>query len=334
MAPPPRPRPAPPAPQVAPPGEPTAAPAAQAPAAPAASPQVAAAPAPAAAATAATAAPAAPAPAPAAPAPTQTAAAPATPAAAEAPKAAVPAAPTPAASAPSPPPQVAADTPPAAAPKAAEKAAPAPAKAAGARDPMPKLAADSPARMLDPPINVRRAEMDLEGVGNAVRVRTVSQAAQDTVGTAYSALVRGEYDTALGFYDRALKQEPNSVLALLGRGASLQKLGRKDEARVAYDHALKIDPQNREALSNLTSIESERAPGDALSRLMALERDYPGFTDQGADRPCLCPYGQARRRARLFAPRSVDHADGDVVPVQYRSRARSHGAARTSCRGL
>ena len=210
----------------------------------------------------------------------QTATAPATPAAADAPKAPVQAVPPPVATAPSPPAQVAADTLPAAAPKAAAKATPAPApvKAAGARDPMPKLAADSPARMLDPPINVRRAEMDLEGVGNAVRVRTVSQAAQDTVGTAYSALVRGEYDTALGFYDRALKQEPNSVLALLGRGAALQKLGRKEEARVAYDRALKVDPQNREALSNLTGIESERAPGDALTRLMELEREYPGFS--------------------------------------------------------
>jgi tetratricopeptide (TPR) repeat protein len=132
--------------------------------------------------------------------------------------------------------------------------------------------------MLDPPISVRRNQIDLEGVGNAVRVRNVSQAAQDTVGSAYNALIRGEYDTALGFYNQALKQEPRSVLALLGRGTALQKLGRKDEARASYEQALKVDPGNREALSNLTSLEAERAPGDALTRLLGLERDYPGFS--------------------------------------------------------
>lgn len=160
----------------------------------------------------------------------------------------------------------------------AEAAKPAPAKAVSTREPMPTLAADSPARMLDPPISIRRSQIDLEGVGNAVRVRTVSKAAQDTVGSAYNALIRGEYDTALGFYEQALKQEPRSVLALLGRGTALQKLGRKDEARASYEQVLKIDPANREALSNLTAIESDRAPGEALNRLMELEREYPGFS--------------------------------------------------------
>jgi tetratricopeptide (TPR) repeat protein len=41
---------------------------------------------------------------------------------------------------------------------------------------------------------------------------------------------------------------------------------------------LKTDPQNREALANLTSLEAERAPGDALTRLMNLEREYPSFS--------------------------------------------------------
>jgi tetratricopeptide (TPR) repeat protein len=163
--------------------------------------------------------------------------------------------------------------------RAPEAVAPKPApKVVAAREPMPKLDPDSPARMLDPPINIHRSQIDLEGVGPAVQVRTVSQAAQDTVGTAYSALVRGEYDTALGFYQKALKEEPHSVLALLGRGTALQKLGRKDEARSSYEQALKFDPENREALSNLTALEGERTPGDALRRLMDLEHDYPNFS--------------------------------------------------------
>jgi len=144
--------------------------------------------------------------------------------------------------------------------------------------PMPVIADDSPARMLNPPISIHRNQMDLEGVGNAVQVRQVSQAARDTVGMAYSALIRGEYDTALGFYDQALKDEPTSVLALLGRGTALQKLGRKDEARLSYERALKVNPDNREALSNLIALEGERAPGEALNRLADLERQYPSFS--------------------------------------------------------
>ena len=108
--------------------------------------------------------------------------------------------------------------------------------------------------MLSPPIAIHRAEFELSGVGKAVQVREVSQSAQDNVSAGYNALVRGAYDMALGFYDRALKSEPTSVLALLGHGAALQKLGKPDEARADYERVLKVDPSNREALSNLTVI--------------------------------------------------------------------------------
>jgi Flp pilus assembly protein TadD len=75
-----------------------------------------------------------------------------------------------------------------------------------------------------------------------------------------------------------LKEEPTSVLALLGRGAALQKLGRGSDAQGAYDQVLKLDPQNREALTNLTSIVAERSPQDAVARLQELEREYQGFS--------------------------------------------------------
>lgn len=161
-------------------------------------------------------------------------------------------------------------------PKAtAPKAPPAPAPA---NKPMPQLAVDSPARMLSPPINIKRDEYDFSGVGDTVQVRRVSQQAQDNVTAGYNALVRGDHDMALSFYERALQQEPRSVLAQLGRGAALQKLGRLDEARGAYERVLKLDPQSREALTNLTAIVAEREPGEALKRLQALEREYPTFS--------------------------------------------------------
>ena len=132
--------------------------------------------------------------------------------------------------------------------------------------------------MLNPPIAIRRAEFELAGIGNAVQVREVSQKAQDNVGAGYSALVNGAYDMSLGFYERALKDEPSSVLALLGRGAALQKLGKTEDAHASYEKVLKIDPANREALSNLTVITGERAPTEALAKLLDLEKQYPGFS--------------------------------------------------------
>jgi len=146
------------------------------------------------------------------------------------------------------------------------------------REPMPQLAADSPTRMLSPPVSINRGDFALAGVGDAVQVRNVSQQAQDNAGAGYSALIRGEYDTALGFYDQALQQEPRSALALLGRGAALQKLGRSSEAQGAYDAVLRLNPKNREALTNLTAIVSERAPNEALAQLTDLERQHPNFS--------------------------------------------------------
>jgi len=178
----------------------------------------------------------------------------------------------------------AAPAPAAAQPVAAQPAAVRAAKPAASpapparREPMPEIAADSPARMLNPPIAIQRAEMELAGVGRAVQVREVSQNAQDNVGAGYSALVSGAYDMSLGFYDRALREEPTSVLALLGRGAALQKLGQAEEARVSYEKVLQIDPANREALSNLTVITGERSPGEALTKLLDLEKQYPSFS--------------------------------------------------------
>lgn len=176
-----------------------------------------------------------------------------------------------------------------AAPVQAPSAQPQPAAAAPASAPATPLAAapakpavippGSPAQALNPPIAITRADAAFAGgVGNAVQVRQVSQEARNSVSAGYTALLRGEYDTALGFYDQALEQEPSSVLALLGRGASLQKLRKFEEAQVSYERVLKIDPDNREALTNVTAIIGERAPTEGLNRLLELEKTYPAFS--------------------------------------------------------
>ncbi len=213
--------------------------------------------------------------APAAPASTTEVPAPAEAKAAETQISETPAAETPAAETPAAETQVAAAPPATAKPDAPKPVAPRmPQKA----EPMPTLAADSPARMLSPPISIRRSEFDLAGVGNQVTVREVSKTARSNAAAGYDALVRGSYDMALGFYDDALKEEPNSILALLGRGAALQKLGRGQDAQGAYEAVLKLDAANREALTNLTAVAAERAPQEALTRLLDLERQYATFS--------------------------------------------------------
>jgi Tfp pilus assembly protein PilF len=259
------------------------------------------------------AAPAAPEVTPAPPAPTESAAPTQVAAATEAPPAApspAPAAPAPADSAETPAPQAPAEKQVAAAPPKppAAPARPVPQRPEG----MPQIPVDSPARMLNPPIAINRSEFALAGVGNQVQVREVSQAARSNVAAGYDALLRGSYDTALGFYDSALTDEPTSVLALLGRGASLQKLGRGPEAQASYEAVLKIDPQNREALSNLTTIVAERSPQDALTQLLELERQYPNFSPVKAQigltyakSGSMAPAVDYFRRALALSPETV-----------------------------
>jgi len=150
--------------------------------------------------------------------------------------------------------------------------------AAQETDPMPELGRDSPARVLSPPISIQRAEAAFNSAEDLVVVREVSLNAQENVTAGYNALVRGDLGGALERYEAALASEPTSVMAQLGRSAALQKLGRLEEARSGYETVLRIDPNNREALANLTSIYSVRAPNEAMTRLLELEREYPDFS--------------------------------------------------------
>ena len=77
---------------------------------------------------------------------------------------------------------------------------------------MPVLDPDSPARVLSPPISIRRAEAEFVGTvaGDLIQVRQVSQDAQDNVTAGYNALVRGDLGSALDFYTAAL-EAPNGA---------------------------------------------------------------------------------------------------------------------------
>ena len=59
-----------------------------------------------------------------------------------------------------------------------------------------------------------------------------------------------KHQEAIEWYDKALKIDPNNVIALYDKGFALNNLGKYEEAIEWYDKALKIDPNNVDALNN------------------------------------------------------------------------------------
>jgi len=128
----------------------------------------------------------------------------------------------------------------------------------------------------------QRDLVDDEG-RTAIRVGVAPQAGVDAAHAAYEALLQGRYEEALGNYDRALAAEPRSAALLLGKATALQKLGRLADARKAYNTVLAVDPNNREALTNTTTLMAAQAPERALTDLRALRQANPGFSPVEAE---------------------------------------------------
>jgi tetratricopeptide (TPR) repeat protein len=135
---------------------------------------------------------------------------------------------------------------------------------------------------LGQPVKVARAAPQkqlLDEDGNpSIQVGASPQAAEDAARAAYDALLGGRYQEALAGYDRALAVEKDSAAIHLGRATALQKLGRLGEARKAYEKVLALDPSNREALTNMTTLMAAQAPDRALADLRALRKANPGFS--------------------------------------------------------
>src|SRR3989304_1117908 len=95
-------------------------------------------------------------------------------------------------------------------------------------------------------IAVREPEPILSG---ALRIDAPTSAAD--------AFIRGnelfdkeDYSKALVAYDRALKLDPNSSSALVNRGTVLGQLGRNEEALADYDRAIELHPSFQAAHYN------------------------------------------------------------------------------------
>ncbi len=129
-------------------------------------------------------------------------------------------------------------------------------------------------------IDRRTATADLTGRDgvSSIAVSVTAAPSHEDVDTAYDMLMHGQYEGALGLYEKSLRIAPKSVPALLGKATAQHKLRRYIDARDSYRRVLAIDPNNREALTNMTALVAEQAPEQALAELRGLQKTYPSFS--------------------------------------------------------
>ena len=97
------------------------------------------------------------------------------------------------------------------------------------------------------------------------------------VASAYSAYQAGDFVTARGDYQEALKEEPANRDALLGLAALDVRAGRLEAAEGAYLRLLQADPRDAHAQAALIALRAGRVdPVAAESRVKVMLADNPG----------------------------------------------------------
>lgn len=93
--------------------------------------------------------------------------------------------------------------------------------------------------------------------------------------SANRALALGRYDAAVDLFEQMLRKNSRDRRALMGHAVALQRAGRGEAARVAYEELLKLDPDNREAQTNLLGLIAQDYPAVALRRMLDLRKKWP-----------------------------------------------------------
>lgn len=78
---------------------------------------------------------------------------------------------------------------------------------------------------------------------------------------------RGEHEAAIAHFDRVLALEPDDRFGLLGKGNSLNALGRLDEAERHLGRVLALDPSNPYAMAELALVAYNRGDDETAQRL-------------------------------------------------------------------
>lgn len=112
------------------------------------------------------------------------------------------------------------------------------------------------------------------------------------VQSGYTLLERGWIDDAIQQFQQAIRQQPDSVPAHLGLAIAYRRAGRDADAWQTYQQALRLAPNNREALAAVGELggfrpEWQTAGIEALTTLLQLD---PGDTTARAQRALLLGY--------------------------------------------
>ena len=151
---------------------------------------------------------------------------------------------------------------------------------------------------------------------NMVEVRSIKQPLAEGVQPANFRVAEGNAQLALGnvglaveSYRKALREEPNSVAAMMGLATCYDRMGRGDLSRRNYEMALAVDPANTEIYSLFAqSLEAQgqrdeaaRVKTELAARVVAPEapREVPGSV------PVLPPPPAQSVTVALAPPRSA-----------------------------
>lgn len=93
----------------------------------------------------------------------------------------------------------------------------------------------------------------------------------------HKAAAHGDYETAIGFYRRALARNTRTTEAHVGIGQAYEAIGRYHEAASAFRTALRQDPDNKAATLGLAT--AHLAYGNPEDAVMLLSRDLAKTTD-------------------------------------------------------
>lgn len=93
--------------------------------------------------------------------------------------------------------------------------------------------------------------------------------------SANRALKLARYDAARQMYDELYALNPREPRVLMGRAVLFQKVGENDRAIATYEELLAIDPNNAEAVVNLSGLVTKQMPAVALEKLLTMRARYP-----------------------------------------------------------